>query len=84
MTRRLSAAVVQDIAALIDVYKGYPQDKDRDQIRRIAQQRLGLDPEVACKHQPCATCHYLCCDRHASPCTAISSVPGDDWPTTLA
>src|ERR1700757_3428282 len=40
--RRLSAAVVQDIAALIDVYKGYPQDKDRDQIRRIAQQRLGL------------------------------------------
>lgn len=42
VTRRLSAAVVQDIAALIDVYKGYPQDKDRDQIRRIAQQRLGL------------------------------------------
>src|SRR5205085_10931322 len=32
VTRRLSAAVVQDIAALIDVYKGYPQDKDRDQI----------------------------------------------------
>src|SRR6202008_200061 len=29
-------------ASLIDVYKGYPQDKDRDQLRRIAQQRLGL------------------------------------------
>ena len=42
VTRRLSAAVVQDIAGLIDVYKGYPQDKDRAQIRRIAQQRLGL------------------------------------------
>ena len=42
VTRRLSAAVVQDIAALIDVYKGYPQSKNRDQIRRIAQQRLGL------------------------------------------
>jgi two-component system osmolarity sensor histidine kinase EnvZ len=42
VTQHLSAAVVQDIAALIDVYKGYPQDKDRDQIRRIAQQRLGL------------------------------------------
>src|SRR5438128_7423242 len=41
VTRRLSAAVVQDIAALIDVYKGYPQDKDRDQIRRIGQ-RLQL------------------------------------------
>jgi len=42
VTRRLSAAVVQDIAALIDVYKGYPQDKDRVQIRRIAQERLKL------------------------------------------
>ena len=37
VTRRLSAAVVQDIASLIDVYKGYPQDKDRAQLRRIAQ-----------------------------------------------
>jgi two-component system osmolarity sensor histidine kinase EnvZ len=42
VTRRLSAAVVQDIATLIDVYKVYPQDKDRAQLRRIAQQRLGL------------------------------------------
>jgi two-component system osmolarity sensor histidine kinase EnvZ len=42
VTRRLSAAVVQDVAALIDVYKDYPQDKDRTAIRRIAQQRLGL------------------------------------------
>src|SRR6202161_1281919 len=42
VTRRLSAAVVQDVAALIDVYTGYPQDKDRAQLRRIAQQRLGL------------------------------------------
>ncbi|MGY3235940.1 two-component system osmolarity sensor histidine kinase EnvZ [Bradyrhizobium sp. USDA 4472] len=42
VTRRLSAAVVQDIAALIDIYKGYPQDKDREQIRRIALQRLQL------------------------------------------
>lgn len=42
VTRRLSAAVVQDIAALMDVYKGYPQDKDHALLRRIAQQRLGL------------------------------------------
>src|SRR5471032_1394814 len=42
VTRRLSAAVVQDIAGLIDVYKDYPQDKDRALLRRIAQQRLGL------------------------------------------
>jgi two-component system osmolarity sensor histidine kinase EnvZ len=42
VTRHLSAAVVQDIAALIDIYKVYPQDKDRTQLRRIAQERLGL------------------------------------------
>ena len=42
VTRHLSAAVVQDIASLIDVYQSYPQDKDRAQIRRIAQQRLQL------------------------------------------
>src|SRR3982075_3367446 len=42
VTRRLSTAVVRDIASLIDVYKNYPQDKDRAQLRRIAQQRLGL------------------------------------------
>src|SRR3981189_2994780 len=41
VTRRLSQAVVQDIASLIDVYKGYPQDKDRAPIRRVAQ-RLQL------------------------------------------
>src|SRR5580698_10380730 len=42
VTRHLSAAVVQDIAGLIDVYTVYPQDKDRAQLRRIAQQRLNL------------------------------------------
>jgi len=42
VTRHLSAAVVQDIASLIDVYKGYPQDKDHALLRRIAQQRLQL------------------------------------------
>jgi two-component system osmolarity sensor histidine kinase EnvZ len=42
VTRHLSAAVVQDIASLIDIYKVYPQDKDRTQLRKIAQQRLGL------------------------------------------
>ncbi len=42
VTQRLSAAVVQDIAALIDVYKSFPQDKDSAALRRIAQTRLGL------------------------------------------
>jgi two-component system osmolarity sensor histidine kinase EnvZ len=42
VTQRLSAGVVSDIAALIDVYRDYPQDADKAQIRRIAQDRLGL------------------------------------------
>jgi two-component system osmolarity sensor histidine kinase EnvZ len=42
VTQRLSAGVVQDIAALIDVYRSYPQDADQTTIRKIAQQRLGL------------------------------------------
>jgi len=42
VTRRLSATVVQDIAVLADVYQGYPQDKDRTLLRKMAQERLGL------------------------------------------
>ena len=42
VTRKLSAAVVADIAALIEVYRGYPQDGDNQRIRQIAQERLGL------------------------------------------
>jgi len=42
VTRRLSAAVTQDIAAVIDIRKAYPQDRDNAELRRIAQDRLGL------------------------------------------
>ena len=42
VTQRLSADVVHDIAALIDVNKIYPHDADRTQLRKIAQDRLGL------------------------------------------
>jgi two-component system osmolarity sensor histidine kinase EnvZ len=42
VTQRLSAGVVQDIAALIDVHRGYPQDPNNALIRKIAQDRLGL------------------------------------------
>ena len=38
----LSSAVTREIATLIDVYKSYPQGADRAQLRRIAQDRLGL------------------------------------------
>jgi two-component system, OmpR family, osmolarity sensor histidine kinase EnvZ len=42
VTRRLSAAVVQDIAAVIDLRKGFSQEHDYAGLRRIAQERLGL------------------------------------------
>jgi two-component system, OmpR family, osmolarity sensor histidine kinase EnvZ len=42
VTYYLSSAVTQEIATLIDIYKTYPQGADRAQLRRIAQDRLGL------------------------------------------
>jgi two-component system osmolarity sensor histidine kinase EnvZ len=42
VTRRLSAAVTQDIAALIEVYRAYPQDADRNTIRTIAREKLAM------------------------------------------
>jgi two-component system osmolarity sensor histidine kinase EnvZ len=42
VTQRLSAGVVQDIATLIEVYKIFPQDPNHTQLRRIAQEKLGL------------------------------------------
>ncbi len=42
VTRRLSAAVVHDIAALVDLRKGFPRDRDYAELRHIAQDRLGL------------------------------------------
>ncbi len=45
VTRRLSAAVTQDIAALIEVYSLFPQDYDQAQLRRIGQ-RLGLVVDI--------------------------------------
>ena len=42
VTRRLSAAVTQDIAALIDIYGSFPQDPEKNALRRIALERLSL------------------------------------------
>ena len=52
VTRRLSAAVVQDIASLIDVYKFYPQDKDRSQLRRIGQRLQQTEGTGAVRTHP--------------------------------
>ena len=42
VTRHLSAAVVGDIAALADIYRVFPQERDNIRMRRIAQERMGL------------------------------------------
>ena len=46
VTRRLSAAVTADVAALIDIYESYPQDKDAETLSRIAASRLTLDLDI--------------------------------------
>ena len=42
VTRRLSAATVRDISAIVDLIETYPSDPTYGQIIRIAQDRLGL------------------------------------------
>ena len=46
VTARLSAAVVADIAAIIDILDTYPQDPKYEAITRIASDRLGLNISV--------------------------------------
>jgi two-component system osmolarity sensor histidine kinase EnvZ len=46
VTRRLSAAVTADIAALVDIYESYPQDADATTLTRIAGDRLQLDVDI--------------------------------------
>src|SRR5215217_9623917 len=45
VTKRLSAAVTADIAALIEVNETYPQDRDGEMLARVGD-RLGLDVDV--------------------------------------
>jgi two-component system osmolarity sensor histidine kinase EnvZ len=42
VTRHLSAAVVGDVAAMVEVYRLYPQERDHTRLKKIAQERLGL------------------------------------------
>ena len=46
VTQRLSLVLTQDVAALIEIYQSYPQDKNRTTFTRIAQERLKLDAEI--------------------------------------
>lgn len=51
VTKRLSRAVTQDIAMLIDVYETYPQDKSYEQLIRMADQRLNLSLSIKPKSE---------------------------------
>ncbi|MGE3871247.1 MAG: ATP-binding protein [Pseudorhodoplanes sp.] len=42
VTQKLSSGVVADIAALVEIYRTYPQDRDNARLRKIAQEKLGL------------------------------------------
>jgi two-component system osmolarity sensor histidine kinase EnvZ len=42
VTQKLSSGVVADIGALIEVYRSYPQERDFQKLRLIAQEKLGL------------------------------------------
>ncbi len=46
VTFRLSAAVVQDVAAIMDAYSLNPRDETRIALRKIAGARLGLDVDL--------------------------------------
>jgi two-component system osmolarity sensor histidine kinase EnvZ len=46
VTQRLSAGVVQDIAAVIDIYREFPQDADQATLKKIALDRLGLQVDL--------------------------------------
>jgi two-component system osmolarity sensor histidine kinase EnvZ len=45
VTHQLSTALTQDIAAVIDLYSSYPQDKNYETLTRIAQERMKIDIE---------------------------------------
>lgn len=46
VTGRLTAAVVADVAAIIDILQTFPQDPEYKAITRIASERLGLNMSV--------------------------------------
>ncbi|WP_354189683.1 ATP-binding protein [Bartonella silvatica] len=46
VTERLSMAVVHDISAIIDIIETYPQKDNYEDIKRIAQQRMGLNISI--------------------------------------
>ncbi|MFM8701936.1 MAG: ATP-binding protein [Hyphomicrobiales bacterium] len=46
VTQRLSAAVVQDIAAIVEITEAYPQDSGYEKLTRIVDKSMNLDMEI--------------------------------------
>lgn len=46
VTRNLSAAVIRDVAAIVEVIETYPQDADYDQITKLARDKLALNISI--------------------------------------
>jgi len=46
VTRRLSEATARDIAALIDVYEGYPSTDNHARLLELSRERLGLSMSI--------------------------------------
>ena len=47
VTKRLSRATTSEIATLIDIYQTYPQDKEYEQLIRMASERLDISLSIA-------------------------------------
>jgi two-component system osmolarity sensor histidine kinase EnvZ len=62
VTRHLSAAVVGDIAAVMEIYKNYPQEPDNTRLKKIAQSRLGPSHFSRCSTSRCLS---SCASRSA-------------------
>lgn len=46
ITRRLSAATARDVAAIIEIYNRYPQDKDHQKLIDIARNKMSISFQV--------------------------------------
>ena len=46
VTQRLSASLAQDVAALIEIYEGFPQRDNAALLRKIANEKLSLNVEL--------------------------------------
>ena len=53
VTQKLSAGVVADIAALIDVYRGYPQDAEQQRDPRRSRRTSSASLSISCPRPTC-------------------------------